>query len=467
MTPSRFFLFFLLVLCTASRASAQWKAYSPAFTDMVGAFDLRVAEQNDQVAWCVAMKYQVSPTAYTWVPSEHLFFSRTSDGGETWQGGTIPMGVEPYSSNICPINRDTAWATGLDIDFLNYALRTTDGGQTWERKMLTEYVDGASYINFLHFWDDLHGVAMGDPVPSDSDPVPFFEIYTTDDGGETWERVPSADIPLPVNNEYGSSGFYEVRGDYVWFGTIDAVTYNGKRMFRSKDRGKHWEVLEGATNGFNLFSFADTLHGLGAKRLNNPDVSLIYTEDGGDTWVTLPIYESPYPANNYVLVPQSNYILTTRRVNNLTGPFQTMLSKDLGENWIELGETENAGKIIFRSPTLGYAGEIQPVDHATRMYKYDGDPLLGLLSGRALELDVNITPNPVVEQFRMHFEAETTSAYRLFLHDANGRLVARQDLAPCSSCQAAFDVSAFPAGAYTLTISNEKGHVTRPLVKIH
>jgi hypothetical protein len=465
--PSLFSLLLFLLVGQNRVVHAQWQAFSPAFTDVVGAFDLRIAQQNKQVAWCVAMKYSVNNSGYEWLPADNLYFSRTSDGGQTWQGGTIPMSIEPYASNICPINKDTAWVCGLDVNFLNYALRTTDGGQTWERKMLTEYVDGASYINFIHFWDDLHGVAMGDPAPSDTDPVPFYEIYTTEDGGETWERVPSADIPLPITNEFGSSAFYDVRDNYIWFGTISSVTYNGKRMFRSKDRGKHWEVLEGVTDQFNIFSFADTLHGLGAKRINNAEVGLVYTEDGGDTWTSLPMYNSPYPANSYILVPESHFILTTRRVNNLTGPFETLLSKDLGETWIELGNTENAGKLTFADPFTGYAGELQPLDHATRMYKYAGDPLLGLLSGRALEMAVEIMPNPVSGPFQVRFSDENPAAFTLYLHDLQGRLLAKKDLAPCHPCQAEFDLSNHPAGAYFLTISNERGAVTSKVEKAH
>jgi len=456
----------LIFICSIGDLQAQWQAYSPVFSDTLGAFDLRIAQNNDQVAWCVAMKYEVTPNTYAWLPSEKLSFAKTSDGGNTWTGGSIPMGPEPYASNLCPISAQTAWASGLDIDYVSYVLRTDDGGTTWTRQLENGFSDAASYVNFVHFWDDQNGVAMGDPTESDTDPVPFFEIYTTADGGLTWTRVPSANIPPPVANEYGSSAVYHVRGNYVWFLTLDGVSYEGKRLFRSKDRGHTWQVLSAADDKINIFSFADTLHGLGAKRISPTMAKLIYTTDGGDTWTDLPLYATSEPATSYVLIPESNYILMTRRANNLTGPFRTMLSKDLGQSWIELGISENAAALKFSSPTVGYAGEWQPADHATRMYKYAGSPLVGLFSGMELDARVTLGPNPASDFLNVRLEVAEPAEFTLMLHDTQGRLIDQKNLEKTVQGNAHFDLSNVPAGIYTLTVSTEKGHLTRTISKL-
>jgi len=323
--PSKSILLLAFLLLSILPSQAQWQSFSPVFSDTVGAFDLRIAQGNDQVAWCVAMKYEATPTGYNWLPDEYLHFAKTADGGNTWTGGTIPMGVEPYASNLCPINANTAWASGLDVDYLNYVLKTTDGGLTWTTELQDGFQHPSSYVNFVHFWDTQNGLAVGDPTPSATDPNPFYEIYTTTDGGINWTRVPSANIPAP-DNDFGVTPLYEVRGDYVWFLTIDGTAYIGHRLFRSKDRGLHWEELPGAEDKINLFSFADSQHGLGAKRISQTTVKLIYTEDGGDTWTDLPDLPSPEPVTSYVLIPGSNYILVTRRANNVVGPFRTLLS---------------------------------------------------------------------------------------------------------------------------------------------
>lgn len=458
------------LFCSISSLHAQWKAYTPALSDVVGAFDLRIAQDSSQVAWCIAMKYDVTPTTYTWVATDSLFFTKTADGGNTWSAGTIPMGVEPYASNICPISSTTAWASGLDVDFVSYILRTDDGGATWKRQLEDGFAGASSYVNFVHFWDDKNGVAMGDPEVSDTDPStdPFYEIYTTTDGGLNWSRVPSANIPPPVADEYGSSGNYQVRGDYVWFGTIDIASGAGKRLFRSKDRGYTWELLSAANDRINLFSFADTLNGLGAKRISATQAQLVFTADGGDTWTDLPKFLSSEPATSYVLIPKSNYIMVTRRPNNVAGPFRTTLSKDLGKTWMELstGTGENAAVLKFDSPTLGYGGEWQPTGHATRMYKYAGSPLTGLLSGLALDARITLSPNPTVDQVNVEIEVAEPAEFVLLLHDAQGRLMEQQTIGKTAVGNVRFDLSHLPTGNYTLTVSGERGYLTRVVAKI-
>ena len=456
------------VFCTVSSLHAQWKAYTPALSDTVGAFDLRIAQGNSQVAWCVAMKYDVTPTTFAWVATDSLFFTKTSDGGDTWSAGTIPMGVEPYASNICPISSTTAWASGTDLDFISYVLRTDDGGATWTRQLEDGFAGATSYVDFVHFWDDKNGVAMGDPAPSATEPDPFYEIYTTTDGGLNWSRVPSTNIPPPIADEYGATANYQVRGDHVWLLTIDAVTGAGKRLFRSKDRGHTWELLSAADDRINLFSFADTLHGLGAKRISPTESALIFTADGGDTWTDLPKFLSSEPATSYVLIPQSNYIMVTRRPNNVVGPFRTTLSKDLGKTWMELstGTGEHAAALKFDSPTLGYGGEWQPTSHATRMYKYAGNPLTGLLSGLVLEASVTLSPNPASDYYDVRFEVADPAEFLLLLHDAQGRLIERQTVGKTTVGNTRFDVSQLPAGSYTVTVSSEKGSLTRVISKI-
>ena len=458
-------IFILLFASPGVGLKAQWQPYAPVFADTLGVFDLRIAQENNQVAWGVAMKYSVTANSYTWQPSETLSFAKTADGGETWSGGVIPMGPEPYASNICPISADIAWASGLDLDYVSYVLNTTDGGVNWTRQLEDGFAGASAYINFVHFWDSQHGVAVGDPDVTATDPVPFFEIYTTSDGGLNWTRVPSADIPPPIANEFGSSGVYEVRGDHIWFGTIDINTGVGKRLFRSKDRGHLWEVLSAADDQINIFSFSDTMHGLGAKRISPTTAKLTYTTDAGDTWTDLPLYNSSESATSYVLIPGSNYILTTRRANNLTGPFRTLLSKDLGETWIELGTTENAAVLKFSSPTIGYAGEWQPADHPTRMYKYAGSPLVGLFSGLELDARVTLGPNPAADFLNVEIAVAEPTQMLLLLHDAQGRLLDQKNLEKTAHGHVRFDLGNVPNGVYTLTVSTDKGHLTRSVSK--
>ncbi len=457
-------LAFLLLFFVILQGPAQvWQAYEPALPEPVGTFDLRIAEGDDNVAWTVCMKYVVNASAYLWQPMDSLVFTKTSDGGQTWQGGTIPMGVEPYASNICPVSANTAWASGLDIDYVSYVLRTTDGGQNWERFLEDGFLGAGSYVDFVHFWDEMNGIAMGDAAVSATDTVPFFEIYTTSDGGQNWARIPSADIPPPLLNEYGLSAGYFAVGDTVWFNTWDPTTYKFLRLFRSVDRGATWTAVE--LPAAYPFSFADAQYGIGAEYVSPVQTNLSLTTDGGTTWTDLPPLQS-VSLTTLVMVPQSRYILAVVRTNNVTGPFKTMLSTDLGQTWTEIGDgSEHAGNAQFRSPTLGYAGEWQPADHPTRMYRWAGDPLSGLLSGKPLDAEVSVFPNPASDFVSVEIKAPQAADFLLLVNDAQGRLVERRVFEKTNTVSASLDVRSLPAGVYTLTLSTRDGMSARQFVK--
>lgn len=441
--------------------NAQWQSYTPSLPDTVGTYDLRIAPNNNQVAWAVAMKYDVAPTTYEWLPLDSLIFIKTADGGNTWTGGTFPLGTVPYANNISPISADTAWASGVDASFTSYIMHTTDGGQTWQRQLETGFTSPSSYIDCVHFWDAQNGIAIGDPATSTNDTVPFWEIYKTADGGQNWTRVSSANIPAALPNEFGYAGDYFSVGDHVWFSTFNYSTLFWMRVYHSSDRGATW-TASNAQGGF--LSFADEMHGV-AWANASPYTALRYTANGGASWTSLPPILGA-TLSSLVIIPQSNYLLSVQRSNNVTGPFRTMISTDLGQSWTEIGNgADHAANAKFSTPAVGYAGEWQPADHTTRMYKYAGNPLTGLFSGVALDATVHTSPNPATGLLHVQIETAAPAEFTLLLNDLQGRLIDRKTIDQTAQGRAQLDVSALPAGLYTLTISNEKGFVTKKIVK--
>ncbi|MCB9297285.1 MAG: T9SS type A sorting domain-containing protein [Lewinellaceae bacterium] len=458
-------LLLLALLCLFSnQIQAQaWQAYEPALPEPVGVYDLRIAEGDENVAAAVAMKYAVTANNYDWQPMDQLIFVKTSDGGNTWQSGAIPMGVEPYASNICPVNNDLLWASGLDIDFASWVVRTTDGGQSWERFLEDGFFRATSYVNFVHFWDEQNGIAVGDPAPSPTDPTPFYEIYTTSNGGQNWTRVPSANIPPQQLSEFGVAGRYFVVGDTVWFSTINSANFKGLRLFRSADRGLHWTAS--ASPAVEWFSFADGLYGIGAEHVNSNAVNLRLTTDGGDSWTDLPPLQMGR-ISSLAMVPGSRYILATMRTSNIAPPFKTILSTDLGQSWQEIGDgSELACNAQFASPTVGYAGEWQPANHPTRMYKYADNPLSGLLSGKPLDAEVAVSPNPASDFAWVEVKTAQPFDFLLLLSDTQGRLLKLQVFPKTDSFSASLDLQALPSGLYTLTVSTREGAVVRKVLK--
>lgn len=449
-------------LFLSTSLQAQWQAYTPVISDTVGTYDLRIAPENNQVAWSIAMKYEVGTFYYLPLYLDSIYYTKTADGGNTWSGGTIPMGPAPYASNISPVDGNTAWASGIDSNYTSYILHTDDGGATWTRRLEDGYAGASSYVNYVHFWDTQNGIVIGDPAASDTDTDLFFEIYKTSDGGQNWNRVNSNHIPAPLPDEVGYAGDYYVQGNDIWFPTfhIDMDTFRWLRVFHSSDRGASWTA---ANEACGFLSFADSLYGIGAA-LSGSGYVIRYTDDGGETWTNLP----SIPGGNItsiVLIPESHYILTVLISNNITGPFRTMLSKNLGQSWTEIGNGELVGNAKFASPSIGYGGEWQPTNHLTRMYKYAGDPLVGLFSGLELDAQVTLSPNPASDVLQVQIEVAEPTEFVLLLNDMQGRLIERKVLEKTAAGNVQFSLNHLPAGVYTVTVSSIKGHLTRTVSK--
>lgn len=452
------YAFFAFIFCApAVRLQAQWQAFTPAIPDTVGISELRIASGDNNVAWAVTNKYMVDTLYYFPLFFDSIYYMKTVDGGNTWSAGTIPMGSEPFCNNISSTSGTSAWVTGLDVNYSSYLLHTDDGGANWTRQLEDGFAWPSSYIDFVHFWDDQEGIAMGDPAISDTENVEFFEIYKTSDGGANWTRVSSANIPANLG-EYGIGGLYETSGDHIWFGTVNAADYSGSRVFHSSDRGATWTAV--STPAIYLLSFADSLHGV-AYDYNTSMPR--YTDDGGTTWTDLPATEPGYIVSEMVIIPGSNILLSVERVSSIDGPFRTVISKDLGQTWEEIGTGEHAGNVAFASPTVGYGGEWQSPYHLTRMYKYTGNPLVGLFSGLELDADVTISPNPASDYVQVQVEVAEPTDFVLLLHDMHGRLIERKVLDKTAKGTAQFDLSNLPAGVYTMTISSIKGCLTRKI----
>ena len=456
----------LLSLCFApGLLKAQWQAYVPALPDTIGTFDLCIAHQNDQVVWSIGMKYNVLPTSFGTIHTDSLFFTKTADGGQSWSGGTIPRGGGAYAQacSICPINADTAWACMVDNLNKSHVMQTTDGGQSWTPRLENGFGYATSYVNAVYFWDDQHGVAIGDPAPSATQTLAFFEIYTTDDGGDTWTRISNDSIPARLTNEFGYYGDYAVVGDHIWFSSFSPGG-SWRRVFHSTDRGHHWTA---ATASVGSISFADELHGVGnSYNASTQATSIRYTENGGASWTILPAIQGAR-VSTLVILPESHHLLAVQRTNNISGPFRTMLSTDLGQSWMEIGVGEHAAQAQFSTASTGYAGEWLTTGHPTRMYRYTGSPMVGIFTGNTLDARVVCAPNPVAEVLRVEVLAEEgQSAYCLLLNDEQGRLVARKWLAEGAAEWTEFDVKNLPPGVYWLTVSGEKGYLTRKVVKL-
>ncbi len=93
------------------------------------------------------------------------------------------------------------------------------------------------FYDSMQFWNDLEGIAIGDPIEG------CFSVITTRDGGTTWQKIPSDQLPQLAEGEAAfaaSNTNIVIKENSTW------LVSGGKsaRVFFSDDKGKSWSVNE-------------------------------------------------------------------------------------------------------------------------------------------------------------------------------------------------------------------------------
>jgi photosystem II stability/assembly factor-like uncharacterized protein len=287
-------------------------------------------------------------------------FTKSLDGGVTWFPGTFNAGTGlsqlfAFDGNVCWAVFNTGATQGI--------YKTTNSGTTWAKQGTA--FGASSFADILHFFNENDGLAMGDPIGG------YFEIYTTNNGGTSWIRVPSINIPAPVSGEYGITGNYDAVGDNIWFGT------NKGRVYHSVDKGYHWTV---ALTNFGSAEtiqpeFADAMNGLVFRSYLNLglETAIGVTTDGGVTWTTVNVNGPMYARFiNYVPGTAATYVGSA----SAAGANGISYSTDGGYNWAPITEGYDFQATVWFDNATGWAGSIAVADRTTGgMYIYDGPPL--------------------------------------------------------------------------------------------
>lgn len=103
-----------------------------------------------------------------WAVGENGTLINTSDGGVTWESQT--SGTTASLRAVDFVDELNGWASGESGTFL----RTIDGGDTWEEIAIPGFI---SLVDDISFYDSNIGYF-----------VSFGDIWSTDDGGLTWNE---------------------------------------------------------------------------------------------------------------------------------------------------------------------------------------------------------------------------------------------------------------------------------------
>jgi photosystem II stability/assembly factor-like uncharacterized protein len=291
----------------------------------------------------------VSPRV-VWASGTHGTVLRSTDAGATWERDTVPGAATLDFRAIAATSRDVAHA--LSIGDSSRIYRTTDGGRTWSLRFTA--TQKGSFFDAIQFWDAKHGIAMSDPVDG------RFLIIATDDGGETWHRMPADGMPAALP---GEGGFAASGTCLITRGTRDAWLVSGgaavARLYHTSDRGRTWTVHDTplragvASAGTFSVAFRDATHGvIAGGDYQQPTLrgrNLAVTSDGGVTWTLPDSASSPTGYRSAVaFMPGSD----GRRLVavGLTG---TDVSRDGGATWVSV-DSVSYNSVAFAADGSGW-----------------------------------------------------------------------------------------------------------------
>ncbi len=133
-----------------------------------------------------------------WLSGSKGTILKSTNGGLNWEQLEAPDNDSLDFRSVLAFSASSAII--VSAGFPARAYRTKDGGSTWN--LVYENKDSAAFMNSIAFKNEREGIIMGDQLKG------RHLILRTGDGGETWKRIDSVDVPKPlkVENAFAASG---------------------------------------------------------------------------------------------------------------------------------------------------------------------------------------------------------------------------------------------------------------------
>lgn len=445
------------LMVSSSAFSQYWSTQNTGFsTPSRGISGMEVYDAN--TAWAFA--YDGAPLNPNNPPIIQEF-TKTSNGGTTWTSGAINVGNPALTiTNISGVSGTTAWVGALlstASDGLGAVYKTVNGGATWTAQQAFSTA-GESYLNFVHGFDANSAIAGGDPQGGG------YELYTTANGGTSWTRVPAANVPAPLNNEYGYNAGYYAVGNNIFFYT------NKGRIYKSTDKGLNWTIaFTGSTYSLNDFggatisgdmAWSDANRGIVFKKTYNTAtppaqtaLAIYRTTDGGTTWstVTFTGITAANNINDITYVPGTNILVATSSSPTTGGSWKSL---DNGSTWTALDTGVQHLNVRCSDASTCYSGGFNTSATVGGMFKSSQN--LGVAdTSKAINV-LSMYPNPTKGEVNIKTDKKIKSTTVL---DLSGKVVA-------TGSSEKVNLSGFTKGTYLITVEFADGSTkTEKIIK--
>ncbi len=384
----------------------------------------------------------------------------TTDGGESWT--TVYRDTANNPRRRWPLQMEGVAYPSRDLAIVvadsGYILRSTDGGATWEERQ-TIVTTNAIDRGPISMCDHRHGVIVWRWPVLDSIGTPDF-LMVTDDGGMTWDTLPSRPEPSEWEFHYIYNVACPAPGHYVCLllgpagESLVAVT---------KDRVRTWERTENPlpvkarfVSGELFFLDADV--GFWATAQQDKAHSVFArTEDGGQTWQL--VHNDSIDGVNGAL-----FSLSFRdRDNGIAGGLGWIFrTSDGGYSWSR-DSVERVAATIPVSAKVRWIGEQRGIAVADfsliRIWNPSASAVEEELVAPHHESALALYPNPAVggSSPTVRLNLLKPAAVRLEVFTVTGKKVMHLVPVPLEAGlqETRLDMSALPAGAYMVRVSWE------------
>jgi photosystem II stability/assembly factor-like uncharacterized protein len=200
------------------------------------------------------------------VAGDKGYLASTADSGQTWT--QYPLNTREDINEIYFRNDDNGYLVAGKLMF-----STRDGGQTWQPIRIfrdADFTKGQPEFLSIRFADKKRGLVLGSVLNQAGNVIDSL-VFRTEDGGETWQR-----IPVPTKKEL-------IHADFNGKSQVWAVGDDGV-ILHSEDGGLNWRNQSSGTNKplYNV-DFRSDDEGFVVGKTG----TILRTENGGSTWETV------------------------------------------------------------------------------------------------------------------------------------------------------------------------------------
>ncbi len=378
-----------------------------------------------------------------WLGRDSALVSMSPDGGRTWQHHHLP-GTNAQVLDIHAFSATRAFAGTRS----GHIMESTDGGVSWQERL---GLVNARFGN-LAFSDAMHGMA----VTGDPDRTSLAFVYSTEDGGMTWNKIAEIPSRFPIDNTLTM-----LDTDHAWFASSNLSKSPPEEpvILRTTDGGHTWE--EAAVSAHNIAGIAfvnnergfcvDDMTGFVRRSIN-----------GGKNWRS-----AFYPMSGERLaavcsIPGSDVVW-------IASDRAAWVSPNAGASWMET-VTVPAGAVrdaVFADSAQGWL-----VTASGIVQRLVTNPLLSVTDQAThVPSDVRILdyyPSPARsdDDVTVSFSLKCSMALRLAAYNSAGMEidVLLEEHFPAGRHQTVFRTAGLPSGVYFLSLTAGTEQVVRRMI---